>query len=191
MRIISISFIGFLLLFFYSCTTGNDKNPMPEINTDLTKNFRILIRANSGVSDPQLIDVSTSSNYNDFKNNIGGFDISKITYKIKNYNAPADMYFDGTLICSNEEETETYDIGDIHKVNLSVLVADSIENTIIPAPENKDKVLAWLDSPGRFKAKSGYTFTNADGSLFIMDDYIGSNFLLVVTFHLIVKTKMK
>jgi hypothetical protein len=182
--------ILFIALSFSSCGLINEL--IPDVDTTFPATFQIQIFSNSGVSDPELIDVTSSEDYNDFKNNIGGYELNKITYIIKNANVPADMYCSGTIICSNEENTESYTIGSIARINISQ-AATLVEETEIPkAAENVDKILGWLDSPGKFIMKSGYSITNMDETPYIIDGLnAGSNFELEIKFYVTVKTKTK
>jgi len=180
--------LSFLLMIFTSCSLVNEI--VPDVNTDYSKAIKVQIFTNSGESGDQIIDVSTSEQYNDFKNNIGGFELRKITYEINNVNTPEDMYFNGNVICSNEEKTEIYTIGSMEKGNLIALEAQG-EKKLASTAENVDKVLGWLDSPGRFKLKSSYILTNQDGSPYPINGLIaGSNFELVIKLYVTVKTKI-
>jgi hypothetical protein len=183
-------FFLFLILSFASCDLVNEL--IPDVNTDFTKPFQIQIFSNNGESQNQMVDVTTSSEYNNFKSNIGGFEITKITYKIKNFNAPEDMYFNGTVICSNEEASETYTIGTMKNESLSELAATGLENNMTLTNENITKIIGWLESPGRFNVRSGYALSKQDGTPYgINGTNAGSNFEFVVKFYVTVKTKVK
>jgi hypothetical protein len=179
-----------LVLTFSSCDLINEL--IPDVDTTFPATFQIQIFANSGVSYPEIIDVTSSEDYNDFKDNIEGFELNKITYLIKNANVPDDMYCSGQIICSNEENTESYTIGSIARINISQ-AATVVEETEIPkAAENVDKILGWLDSPGKFIMKSDYSVTNADATPYVIDGLnAGSNFELEIKFYVTVKTKTK
>jgi hypothetical protein len=177
-----------LVLSFSSCDMVSDL--IPDVDTDFSKTFQIQIFTPSGTTDPQIVDVTTSEDYNDFKNNIGGYELRKITYRVKNVNAPEDMYFSGTVVCGNEENTEAYIIGTIAQANLAALDSSETENEVILSTDNIDKVLGWLDSPGIFKVNASYALTKADGTPYSIIGVEGSNFELVVKFYVTVKTKV-
>lgn len=178
-----------LFLSFTSCDIVNEI--IPDVETDYSKTFQIQIFTNSVESEAQIIDVTSSPEYNDFKNNIEGFELRKISYKVKNYNTPDDMYFTGSVSCTNEEATETYLIGSIALANLSELATAGLENDVTKATENIDKVLAWLVSPGRIMLKSSYILNNADGTTYaINEENAGSNFEIEIKVYLTVKTKV-
>ncbi len=177
-------------LSFSSCDLLDEL--IPDIDTELSKSFQIQIYDNSGTTEPELIDVTTSEEYNDFKDNIEGFELRKVTYEVKNYNTPDDMYFSGDIICSNEENTESFVIGSMLKQNIASLSTTGGEIEVPYAAEAVDKVLAWLDSPGRFKLQAGYKFTNADDIPYVINGTnSGSNFELVIKFYVTVKTQSK
>lgn len=183
-------FLMFLpMLILSSCGLVNEV--VPDIDTDLAKTIKVQIFTNTGESADQIVDVSNSAEYNDFKNSINGFELRKITYEIKNVNTPEDMYLNGSVICSNEEKTEIYTLGTIAKGNLFEL-ATAGEKSIAASAESTEKVLSWLDSPGRFKLKSNYVLTNQDGTPYYINGVIaGSNFELVIKLYVTVKTTIK
>ncbi len=164
---------------------------VPDVDTDFSETFQIQVLSNNGFSEVKSIDATDSDEYNDFKDNIEGFELRKITYLIKNLNAPEDMYFSGAIYCSNEEETESYTIGSMARAKLSDLEEAGLENEATPQAEHLDKVLSWLDSPGRFNVKAGYSLTTPDGTPYVIDGTSrGANFEVVVKFYLTVKTKV-
>ncbi len=179
--------LAVLLMLIPSCSLVNEI--VPDIETDFTQETLIQFRSSTGESAEKLIDVTLSEDYNDFKNNIEKFEIRKITYQIINANIPEDMYLNGEVICSNEEKTETYIIGTITKGNLLELEAQG-EKNVNMAPENIGKVLEWMNSPGRFKLKSGYVLTKPDGSSYIITGDVSNNFVLVIKFYVKVITKV-
>jgi hypothetical protein len=188
MKSVFTPLFAFIFCGFLSCHKTIEPKPVIEIR--FSNSLKIQIRSNTGESATQLVDVTTSERYKDFKNNVEQFEISKITCLIKNYNAPDDMYFNGTLICSNEVETESYPIGSTKHINPSGLAAEGLEKEIAVSPENIDKVIAWLDSPGKFIIKSGYSLINADETPYIIDgSNSGSNFVMVVYLYVTVKTR--
>jgi hypothetical protein len=180
-------FFAFLLVLLSSCSLVNDI--IPDIDTDFTQETLIQFHSSTGESEEKLIDVSLSSDYNNFKSNIEKFEIRKITYKIINVNTPDDMYFNGEVICSNEEKTEILSIGTITGGNLIALEADG-EKTVDMTPENIEKVLLWMNTPGRFKLKSGYSLTTPEGTAYPITGYVSNNFVLVIKFYVTVITKV-
>jgi len=164
---------------------------VPDVDTSFTKTFQIKIFSYEGKSATQLVDVTTSEEYNDFKNNIEGFKLHKVTYLIRKDNVPEDMFFSGTVVCNNEEDTESYILGSIPKAKLADMALAGEEYTLDNASVNADKIISWLNSPGKFKVRSDYTLTNPDGTPYSINTYnTGSNFELVVHFYVKVKTKV-
>ncbi|MCB8995403.1 MAG: hypothetical protein H6538_07340 [Bacteroidales bacterium] len=188
MKIFSYILLSVILLGLASC--NQQKDSAPSIDTDLSKVIKIQIFTDSGESADQVLDVSSASKYGDFKNATKGFELRKITYKVSNYNAPEDLFFDGTIICSNEENTESIIVGSIPKTSLSGIADNNTEYTIKDVPQEIEKVLAWLETPGRLKMKSGYRFLNADDSPYTINGLnAGSNFQLEIKFYVRALTK--
>ena len=189
MKMFSAILIALTSLIISSCDTVNEA--IPDIETDFPGTFQIQIFSNAGKSDDKLIDIRSSEAYNDFKGNIERFELRKITYEINNFNAPEDMYFTGSLVCSNEENTESYEAGTMNMVNLFSLAEAGLEYDVNLLADNADKILAWLDSPGRFYIKSDYFITNSDNTPYVIDgNNAGSNFELVIRLYVTVKTKI-
>jgi len=189
MKKLFVTLFTLWIFSFFACDVKDDM--IPDVDTDFTEIFKIQIFSGTGVSPVKIIDVSGSEEYNDFKNNIGGFEIRKITCQVKNCNAPEDMYFTGTIYCSNEEDNEEFSVGSIQNVNLSELAASGLEMDIPVIKESMNKVLSWLDDPGRFKVKSAYSLFKYDGSPYkINSSNEGSNFELMLTFYITVITEI-
>jgi len=184
-----------LLQFFFiialsSCNLVNDL--VPDVDTSFSKTFQIQIFSNAGKTVYQLVDITKSDEYNDYKNNIEGYELQKITYKIKKDNVPSDMYFSGSVICSNEEETKSYPIGSIPNVKISEMALSSKEYAINEISQKFDEVLTWLETPGKFKIRTDYVLTAENGSPYTINGTnTGSNFELEVLFYVTVKTKIK
>jgi hypothetical protein len=193
MKTIYTFLLGFLALTFSSCELLNKL--LPDVETSFTKTFPVQIISNSGETDPKQIDVTESADYNDFKDNIDKFELNKITYVIKNFNPPADdnMYLNGTIICSNQDNTESFVVGSIPKIHLSAVSNTGQENDVTKeATENINKVLSWLDSRGKFLLKAGYNIVNSDGTPYAITGLnSGANFELVIKFYVTAKLKAK
>ncbi len=189
MKRVVIAIAGFFIFGLSSCGLVNDL--VPDIDTDYSKTFQVRIFSNDAETESQVIDVSSSTEYKDFKNNIEGFELRKITYEIKNYNAPEDLYFSGEIVCSNEEETESFVIGRISKAKISDLADSGHENDLTEARENIGTVLSWLDNPGRLKIKTAYLLKDLNDKPYKINGLnSGSNFELIVKLYLTVKTKV-
>jgi hypothetical protein len=183
--------IPILLIFIMgieSCDQIVD-SAVPDVNTTLSKSFQIKIYQSSGVSKEEIIDISSSNEYNSFKNLVKGYELSKITYQLKNDNVPADMYFSGMVICKNEDGTQPFTVGNITRVKISDLALSTNENQISENQIDINKVLGWLDNPGRFKVVSSYSVTNEQNAPYqITSTVAGSNFELIIRFYIVVKT---
>ena len=179
------------VLFFLSFSSCDELSGLlPDVETDFSETFQIQIFSNSGTTDSEIIELESSDEYNDFKGNIDKFKFDKLTYTVKNYNVPEDMYFSGTINCSDEENTESIEMGSIDMINISALSGGG-ENEVLMNDENVDKVLGWLDSQGNFNIKSEYLIKNADGTPYLInDDNRGSNFELLVKLYVSVKVKI-
>jgi hypothetical protein len=178
----------FILIATVSCDQG--EKVTPDIETSFPQTFKIKIFANQGVSDAKIVDITSSKEYNNFKSNIGGFELRRLTYQFRNTNVPDDMMFSGTVICGNEENTEYYTLGTIADANLTSLSSSGAEYDLNYSEGNIDKVLSWLTSPGRFKLKSEYRIVGADGNPYLIDGMnAGSNFELQIKLYVTVKSK--
>ena len=174
------SFILLILLLGGLAGCREDGNTSPDIQTSFPETFPIRIYANQGVSEVKTVDLSSSEHYNDFKGNIGGFEVTRLTYRFSNTNVPEDMLFSGTIICSNEENTESYSLASISKAALYSASDTGTEYSLDYSNESVQKLLAWLDSPGKFNLRSDYRIQNPDGSPYEIGLNAGSNFLLQV-----------
>ena len=183
MNRIFFTIICFCLLGITSCKVENDVTP--DINTNFSRPFQIRIFSNNALTTSQLIDIITLDEYNSIKTNFERFELRRITYEIKNYNAPDDIFFSGDVICSNEEETESYVVGKINRTKLSGLADTGNEYEITADIQNIDKVLTWLESPGRLNIKSGYNLTDELNNPYKINGLnSGSNFELIINFYL-------
>jgi hypothetical protein len=191
MKTILTVLLSTLVLSFSSCDLINEL--IPDIDTDFSKTFKIQIITNSGESDEEIIDVTTSEEYDDFKDNIEKFEYRKTTYLVKNANVPNDMYFNGNIVCSDEEGKERLTVGSIENANIAEIASIGDEIKVIDAAnENIEKVLGWLDSLGKFKIQGVYNITNANGTPYFIDSKTsGSNFELEIKLYVTAKTKTK
>jgi hypothetical protein len=189
MKTIFIFLSVFFLFSVYSCDELNGL--LPGVETDFSETFQIMILANSGTSDSEIIKLESSDEYNDFKGNIDKFEFNKFTYIVKNNNVPDDMYFSGTINCSDEENKESLELGSIDMINISALSDEGNENEVVLNDENVEKVLGWLDSQGNFNIKSEYRIKNSDGTEYLINaENRGSNFELLVKLYVTVKVKV-
>jgi hypothetical protein len=184
-------FLLIAILFFGvgSCNLADEA--IPDVQTILAKTFQIKIFSNSGISAEQIVDISSSAEYNDFKNILDGYDLIKITYQVKNDNIPEDMYLTGEVICKNEEGNQQVTVGSITRVKISDVAEQATENDVNENFTDINKVLGWLENPGRFKLSSSYTLTDVQNSPYpIISTVSGSNFELIIRFYLKVKTSV-
>jgi hypothetical protein len=191
MRVYFTTVILLLFVSFSSCEVLNQA--VPDVDTSFEKTFQIkMIYSNEGTTEAQVVDITESDEYNDFRDNVDGFELKKISYKIQKCNIPEDMYFEGSVICYNEEETQSVSLGTTKKDKLLDLEKLNGEQQLkLEAGENISTVLSWIENPGKFKVRSGFSLTNELGVLYPIDfDSRGSNFEVVVKFYLSVKTKL-
>lgn len=162
---------------------------IPDVETEFSQTYTVRVGDNSNETDPKTIDVTSSEEYEDFKNNIEGFTIDEIVFQILNYHAPADLYFDGEIEASIEGETPVT-AGTINRVQLKP-IADSMEEyEIVQYVDNIQQLVDWLDSPGQFTATLKYNLTNAAGNPYLTEDQ-GYNFQVKVIYRVTVETGVK
>jgi hypothetical protein len=183
--------ISILLIFIMGIESCNQiaDSVAPEVSTTLSKSFQIKIYQNSGTSNEGIIDIAASSEYNNFKNLVKGYKLTKITYQLKNDNVPTDMYFSGSVICKNEDGTKTFTAGNISRVKISQVAGPTNENELTQNQTDINNVLGWLESTGRFIIVSSYSVTDEQNAPYpITSTVAGSNFELIVRFYIVVKT---
>src|SRR6056297_2187344 len=78
-----------------SCELFDDL--IPDVDTEYSKTFSVLISENQGETESELVDITDSDEYEDFKDNIKGYEINKINYEITEINVPENMYFSGSV----------------------------------------------------------------------------------------------
>ena len=160
-KINAISMIA-ILVFFSSCGLISDL--IPDVDTTFEKIIPVDIEDNSGYTDADTIDLESSGDYSEFEGNIDGFKINEIRFDILNYNVPPDMYFTATIHAISEDGTESVIPGKISSSLLRSLAEDEKENEVEEISEGLDKVIEWLDSPGRFIVKLSYELKDASGN---------------------------
>jgi hypothetical protein len=150
------------LVFISSCGLISDL--IPDVDTEFSKKFSVMINSASGTSASELIDVENSEEYNEFKDNIHGYIINDIRFEITNFNAPADLYFTGAIIAESEDGAGSVTAGSIGKVLLGSIADDGVEHAVDEVVAGTEQIAAWLEAPGKFVAMVSYQLAKADGS---------------------------
>jgi len=162
---------------------------IPDVETEFSQTYTVRVGDNSNETDPKTIDVKSSEEYEDFKDNIDGFTIDKIVFQILNYNAPDDLYFDGEIKASIEGETPVV-AGTFGRVQLKPIADSKEEHQVVQYVDNIQKLVDWLDSPGSFTATIKYNLTDASENPYVTEN-LGYNFQVKVTYRVTVETKVK
>ena len=163
-------------------------NLIPDVNTKFTKTFTISVTENSGFTNDETVNIADSEEYNDFKENIKGFEVTKITYEILNADVPDNMYFQGSLKCSEEVSGESATAGTIGRINLSNISDTFTEREYELNTDGINLITGWLSDPGKFKYNAWYTLTNASSNPYVIPENSNYNFKLRIKFYIKVKT---
>ena len=176
------------LIGFQSCDELlNDV--VPDVNTTLSKTFQIQIYQNTGTSTEEILDISNVNEYEDFKNIVKGYELTKITYQIKNANVPDDMYFSGSVTCKNEDSSQTLTAGNFSRVKISEINDSITETEVTQNLTDINTLLGWIESAGKFKVISSYALTNGQNAPYPIEQGVaGSNFEILLRFYIVVKT---
>lgn len=169
-----------------SCDLLNDL--IPDVDTSYSKTFLVDIGTNSGETDVELIDVTTSDEYNDFKDNIKGFTINKITYQVLDNNTPDDMQMSGSIVCSNIDGTESVSVGLISPVSIKAVADSGSEYDAENVAEGINKVTSWLDDPGKFNMKTSYSLRLDTGAGYPLTGEENYSFSLKIKVYVTVLT---
>lgn len=181
--------LGFVLLGFgglISC--GLFDNLIPDVDTTYTSSFVVSIVSNEGETLMDEINITDSQEYEDFKDNINGYKITKITYSVVQANIPDDMYLSGTVKCYSTDEQEVVSVGTIVPVKLFDIIDISDEQDVVQLNEGVTKVLGWLDAPGSFKMNAVYSLKNAAGGAYSISGTEDYGFTLKLKFYVTVET---
>ncbi len=179
-----------ILLLVGSASCSLFDKLIPDVDTEYTKSFTVRLSDNNGVTDAEFVDVKSSSDYNDFKDHIDGFDVKKITFSISDYNAPSDLYFAGFITAWNIDSTESIRIGNISRFKLSDIAGKGEQDNVDEILPGLKKVTAWLDSPGSFYMNAGFSLTDASGNPY-SEKLDGYSFTLKLIYYVTVKTGSK
>lgn len=179
-------FLVAVLLGFSSCSIIDSL--IPDVNTEYSITFPVEIGDNSGSTEPDSVDVTDSEDYNDFKDNIDGYEIQKILFQIRNFNAPADMFFEGQLLATSIDGTENATVGTIERFRLSEYADDIVEHQVTKVATGVKKVVSWLDSPGKFLAEMSYQLTDESGQPYEIPEESNYFFDVKIIYKVKVKT---
>lgn len=163
---------------------------IPDIDTVLKKTLMVDINSSSGQTDGELVDVTSSDDYDDFKDRIGGYEVDKITYLVSNMNVPADMYLSGQIVASLEDGSSPVVIGTINNANLQDLLSAGDEVDITQVASGVDQVIDWLDSPGTFLISANFELKTSSGAAYGVTGSEGYGFDMEVKFYVTVITEV-
>jgi hypothetical protein len=176
------SFVG-----FSSCGLISDL--IPDVETEFSQTYTVRVGDNSNATEPEVVDVKSSPEYEDFKDNIDGFTIDDIVFQILNYNAPDDLYFEGDIVASIEGETPVT-AGTFNRILLSSVAETGEEYQVVQYVENIQQLVDWMDSPGEFTAHLTYNLTDAMGNPYNTEG-MNYNFQVKVIYKVTVETGVK
>jgi|SRR6056297_277595 len=164
---------------------------VPDVEKTVTETFDVIIDANvaTGETEKIFVDVTDSDEYQDYKDNIKGYEINEITFEINNYNAPEDLYFTGNIVAFDDAESTFVTIGDLDPVSLKEVADDASEYPVYQGEDGFEQVLEWLEDPGNFNLKFTYNFQNEMGTDYSFEpEDFGSTFQLKVHFYMTILT---
>lgn len=162
---------------------------IPDVETEFSHTYTVNVGDNTNQTKPKEIDVKSSEEYEDFKDNIGGFSIDNVVFMIEDYRAPDDMWFNGVIEASAEGE-DPVKVGTINRVQLSTIADTGEEYDISDYVANAQTLVNWLDSPGKFTAVLYYDLTDEVGDPYQTED-MGYRFDVKVTYKVTVETEVK
>ena len=177
------------LLFLSSCEVIDQL--VPDVEKTITETFDVTIDANvaAGETEKIFVDVTDSDEYQDYKDNIKGYEINEITFEIINYNAPEDLYFTGNIVAFDDAESTFVTIGDLDPVSLKEVADAASEYPIYQGEDGFNQVLEWLEDPGNFNLKFTYNFQDSMGADYTFEpEDFGSTFQLKVHFYMTILT---
>ena len=163
-------------------------NLIPDVDTNFSHTFTIEITNNSGYSGNETVDLSSSDEYNDFKDNIKGFEVNKITYVITDSNVPDDIYFQGRINCSEENSGQSVTAGYISRALFKDIAELETETELVPDSEGLNVILGWLDNPGKFNYNAWYSLTNSSEQPYELPENSGYHFKIKIKFYVTVLT---
>ncbi|MGC9344706.1 MAG: hypothetical protein ACP5E3_18510, partial [Bacteroidales bacterium] len=134
--------------------------------------------------------VTESEDYQDFEDNINGFEINKIMFQILDYDQPqnpADLYFEGEVKATSIDGSDNATVGTISRIQLSAFAGDDVRHQVNSVANGVDKIVDWLDSPGQFTAYLIYELTDAAGNPYPTEGK-GINFDVKVIYDVTVDT---
>lgn len=177
------------LLLLSSCEVIDQL--VPDVEKTITETFDVTIDANvaTGETEKIFVDVTDLDEYQDYKDNIKGYEINEITFEIINYNAPEDLYFTGNIVAFDDAESTFVTIGDLDPVSLKEAADAASEYPVYQGEDGFDQVLEWLEDPGNFNLKFTYNFQEemGDDYTFEPEDF-GSTFQFRVHFYMTILT---
>lgn len=173
------------LLAFTSCDGFGDL--IPDVEKVVTETYNVTIDSDlpSSFLDTVLIDVEDLGEYNSLGQYVKGYELTKITYEVLDFNAPEDLYFSASIIAFDTAGTTSVTVGEISSMNLSDVSALDSASVMEQDTEASDQLIDWLDDPGKFNIRTelGYENSEGNGYLFSEEDF-GSTFTIKVHFHL-------
>ena len=160
---------------------------IPDVDTNYSKTLTVSITQNEGETEAELVDATDSDDYEDFKDNIKGYKVNKITYTVTDANIPSDMYFNGSVKCKAYGGSSFVFAGNISKVNIqSVLGSGEID--VEKLQSEIGQVVKWLKDPAKFYLSATYTLTDDSGSPYPVEGTEGYGFKLKLKFYVTVET---
>ncbi len=188
MRIFKILLLSTFVVFLGSCEMLNQL--LPDLETEFEKVFTINVTSTQGSTSFELIDLSTIEEYEDYQDNISGFNVTGIGFEIENYDGPEDMNLTCELIARSTDGETDVKVGDINSVNIYTIADNGVEYDAVELTSGLDQVVAWLDNPGSFYVSTSYVVTDMMGEAYPVSAQ-GYSFDLRVRYYVSVLTQLK
>lgn len=184
-------FLPILAMFIglSSCEVVNQL--IPDVDEVFTQTYNVTINEDvpTGISDTTLIDVTSSEDFDDYSQYLSGYEITKVTYEIVDYDAPEDLYFSGSINAFDIDETTNVVLGSFASFNLADAASLGEESEVEQDADAVEQVISWLDNPGSFNLNFSYGFEDAQANTYVFaEEDFGSTFKVKVNFHVTILT---
>ena len=187
MKIFKILTLSTLVVFLASCEMLNQL--LPDLDTEFEKVFTINVTSTQGSTSFEFIELSTIEEYEDYQDNIDGFNITGIGFEIENYDGPEDMNLTCELMARSTDGKTDVKVGDINNVNIYAIADNGVEYEAEELTSGLDQVVAWLDDPGSFYVSTSYVVTDMMGEPYPVSAQ-GYSFDLKVRYYVSVLTEL-
>jgi hypothetical protein len=180
------------MFLFSSCDFEFDLNLIPDIDEIVSGTYTVDIDSDltTGSTHTDSVDLTQYEEYEEYKDIIISYEITKLTCEIVAFEAPEDLWFSGKVIAHDMDSTLSVEIASFDAIHLHTVYSDTLEVELIEDQTGLDQVALWMEDPGKFKYYVEYQFVNEDKTPYIFEeeDY-GGFFDLKINFSLLLETK--